>query len=176
LADRPAGLADGATPTWRRVSGGTVMCVLRPWAIVAVLVLAVGIVSAASATVATAYIPTVTMIDNDAPAPSQAIEIGQAYWGYGPDILHVKKGEQVTFVNPATNKRPHSVTSISLGGMPFENNLVAGARFDSSPTRETLVSPGNSWTLDTTDLDAGNYAYYCRIHPWMVAQITVLPE
>ena len=22
---------------------------------------------------------------------------------------------------------------------------------------------------------AGNYAYYCRIHPWMVGQITVLP-
>ena len=149
---------------------------LRPWAIGAALVLAVGVVSAASATVATAYTPTVTMIDNDSQTPNQAIEMGQAYWGYGPDILHVKKGEQVVFNNPATNRRPHSVTSISLGGMPFENNLAAGAKFDSSPTREQLVTPGNSWTLDTNSLDAGNYAYYCRIHPWMVGQITVLPE
>ena len=152
------------------------MRVLRPWAIVGVVVLAIGIVSAASATVVTAYTPTVTMIDNDSQTPNQAIEMGQAYWGYGPDILHVKKGEQVTFNNPATNRRPHTVTSISLGGMPFENNLVAGARFDSSPTREALVTPGNTWMLDTSTLDAGNYAYYCRIHPWMVGQITVLPE
>ena len=79
-------------------------------------------------------------------------------------------------MNPASNKRPHSVTSISLGGMPFENSLVAGARFDSSPTREALVTPGNSWVLDTSGLDAGNYAYYCRIHPWMVGQVSVLPE
>lgn len=152
------------------------MHTLRPWAIVAVLVLAIGIVSVANATVATAYQPTVTMVDNDSQTPNQAIEMGQAYWGYGPNILHVKKGESVLFVNPATNKRPHSVTSISLGGMPFENNLAAGARFDSSPTREQLVTPGNSWTLDTNGIDAGNYAYYCRIHPWMVAQLTVLPE
>jgi plastocyanin len=152
------------------------MQVLRPWAIGAALVLAVGVVSAASVTVATAYTPTVTMIDNDAPAANQGVDMGQAYWGFGPDILHVKKGEQVMFNNPATNKRPHSVTSISLGGMPFENSLVAGAKFDSSPTREALVMPGGSWTLDTNSVDAGNYAYYCRIHPWMVGQITVLPE
>ena len=151
------------------------MQLLRPWVFGAVFLLAVGMVSAVGVTVATAYTPTVTMIDNVAVAANQGIEIGQAYWGYGPNIIHVKKGEQVMFNNPATNKRPHSVTSISLGGMPFENNLAAGAKFDSSPTREALVTPGNSWTLDTNTLDAGNYAYYCRIHPWMVGQITVMP-
>ena len=151
------------------------MRVLRPLGLVTGLVLTLGVVWAADASLATAYAPTVTMIDNDAPAVNQGIDMGQAYWGYGPQLVHVKKGEQITFMNPASNKRPHSVTSISLGGMPFENSLVAGGKFDSSPTREALVTPGNSWTLDTATLDAGNYAYYCRIHPWMVGQVTVLP-
>ena len=146
------------------------------FALVPAFALAVGIAWVASVGTASAFSPMVTIIDNDAPTPNQGIDPGQAYWGYGPDIIHVKKGEQVTFLNPASNKRPHSVTSISLGTTPFENGLVAGAKFDSSPTREALVTPGNSWVLDTATVDAGNYAYYCRIHPWMVGQIAVLPE
>src|SRR5687767_10334443 len=106
------------------------MRVLRPLGLVLGLVLTLGVVWAADATRAIAYAPTVTMIDNDAPTPNQGIDMGQGYWGYGPQLVHVKKGEQVTFMNPASNKRPHSVTSISLGGMPFENSLVAGARFE----------------------------------------------
>lgn len=149
----------------------------RRFALVSAFALAVGVAVSVNAAPATAYSPMVTMLDNDAPPVSQGIDPGQAYWGYGPQLVHVKKGEQVTFVNPASNKRPHSVTSISLGAGPFEDGtLKAGARFDSSPTRETLVTPGNSWVLDTATIDAGNYAYYCRIHPWMVGQITVLPE
>ena len=149
---------------------------VRRFAFVPALAFAVGLAWAASAGAAAASSPMVTMLDNDAPTPNQGIDVGQAYWGFGPDVLHVKKGEQVTFVNPTTNKRPHSATSISLGGMPFENTLTAGAKFDSSPTRETLVTPGNSWVLDTSTVDAGNYAYYCRIHPWMVGQLTIMPE
>lgn len=136
---------------------------------------AVGVAWAVTASAATAaFTPTVTMIDNDAPAPNQGVDVGQGYWGFGPQMIVVRKGEQVTFVNPATNRRSHSVTSISLGGSPFESNLVAGAKFDSSPSRETLVTPGNSWTLDTATLDPGHYAYYCRIHPWMVGQVSVV--
>lgn len=149
---------------------------VRRFAFVPALALAVGVAWAASVSSAAAFTPSVTMIDNDAPTPNQGMDVGQAFWGYGPDVLHVKKGEQVTFVNPPTNKRPHSVTSISLGGPPFENALVAGAKFDSSPTRETLITPGNSWVLDTSTVDAANYSYYCRIHPWMVGQLTVMPE
>ncbi|MCC7369792.1 MAG: cupredoxin domain-containing protein [Chloroflexi bacterium] len=149
---------------------------VRRLAFVPALVVAVGVAWAASTSVATAYTPSVTMLDNDAPTPNQGIDPGQNHWGYGPSELIVKKGEQVTFYNPPTNKRPHSVTSISLGTTPFENGLVAGAKFDSSPSRETLVTPGNSWVLDTATVDPGNYAYYCRIHPWMVAKLTVLPE
>src|SRR5688572_20893857 len=95
--------------------GGALMRFVRPLGLVLVLVLTLGVAWVVDVTSATAYSPSVTMIDNDSQTPNQAIEMGQAYWGYGPDILHVKKGEQVMFNNPATNKRPHSVTSISLG-------------------------------------------------------------
>ncbi|MGE3270885.1 MAG: plastocyanin/azurin family copper-binding protein [Chloroflexota bacterium] len=149
---------------------------VRRFALVSAFALAAGVAWIGSIGTASAFSPMVTIIDNDAPTPNNGIDPGQAYWGYGPDVLHVTKGEQVTFVNPATNKRPHSITSISLGTTPFENGLVAGAKFDSSPSRETLITPGNSWVLDTATVDPGNYAYYCRIHPWMVGQITVLPE
>ena len=149
---------------------------IRRLAFVPALALAFGAAWAASAGSAVAYTPQVTIIDNDAPAVNQGIDAGQAFWGYGPDVLHVKKGEQVTFINAASNKRPHSVTSITPGGPSFENALTAGAKFDSSPTREALITPGNSWVLDTSTVDPGNYAYYCRIHPWMVGQLTVMPE
>jgi plastocyanin len=150
---------------------------VRRFGLVSALAFAVGVAWAAHAGAATAYSPMVTMVDNDAPAVNQGIDMGQAYWGFAPQLIHVKKGEPVLFVNPATNKRPHSVTSITLSAGPFDaGTLAAGARFDSSPTRETLVTPGSEgWTLDTNTIDAGNYAYYCRIHPWMVGQITVLP-
>ena len=118
------------------------MRVVKPLSLALGLGLALGVAWATDVTRAVAYSPMVTMIDNDAPTPNQSIDAGQGYWGYGPSLVHVKKGEQIAFHNPSTNKRPHSVTSISLGSTPFENGLVAGAKFDSSPTRETLVTPG----------------------------------
>ena len=146
-------------------------------ALVPALALAIGAVWAFSAGAASAYTPMVTMIDNDGPTPNQAVDAAQSYWGYGPTQIVVKKGEQVMFVNPSSNKRNHTVTSISVAqGGAFENTLQAGTKFDSSPTRETVVAPGNSWMLDTSTVDPGNYAFYCRFHPWMVGEITVLPE
>ncbi len=128
----------------------------------------------ASASGVAAYQTTVTMLDNDARPASQGFDAGRGQWGYGPDYVVVKKGESVLFVNPETNRFPHTVTSIALGeGGPFSNSLTVGTTFDSSPTREALVQKANSWTLDTASLEPGNYSYYCRIHPWMVAKLTV---
>lgn len=118
----------------------------------------------------------VMFVDNDAPPVTQGIDAKQSAWGYSPTQIVVKQGDAITFMNPAEGKRPHSVTSLSLAGANFENGVAAGAKFDSSPSRETLVTPGNSWTLDTATLDPGNYAYFCRIHPWMVGEVTVLPQ
>lgn len=85
------------------------------------------------------------------------------------------KGEKITFDNPAGNNRPHTVTSITWSGTAPTRTLESGTKFDSSPTLEMRITPGNSFTLDTTDLDAGNYVYYCTLHPWMVGTFTVTP-
>jgi hypothetical protein len=53
--------------------------------------------------------------------------------------------------------------------------LTHGAAFDSSPTREEVLMPGSSWSLDTSSLEAAQYLYYCWLHPWMVGSITVSP-
>lgn len=145
---------------------------VRRFAVVPALVLAVGAAWVMSSSAASAYTPMVTMVDNDGTLGQQGFDVGTGYWGYGPSHIVVKKGEQVVFTNPPTNKRPHTVTSIG-GGMPFESTANAGSAFDSSPTREALVTVGTSWTLDTNAVNVGHYGYYCRIHPWMVGSITV---
>jgi plastocyanin len=152
--------------------------VLRPVFFVPVfaLALAVGALWMDGAAAVDAATPTVTMYDNDGPTPNQGIDEATGYWGFAPAHIEVSKGTMVLFNNPASNKRPHTATDIARTGGSFENNLVAGGKFDSSPTQEALVTVGNSWTLDTSGLSAGHYAYYCRLHPWMVGSITVTGE
>ena len=118
---------------------------------------------------------TVTMYDNDARSPGQGFVPAQGWWGYAPMHVEVKKGDPVLFHNPASNRFPHTVTSIARQQNAYLNELTAGSRFDSTPTQESLVRPGESWTLDTSTLDQGHYAYYCRLHLWMLGSITVLP-
>jgi plastocyanin len=96
-------------------------------------------------------------------------------WGFTPHHYQVAKGESIEFVNPAGNAQPHTVTSITASGQPPNRTLTHGAAFDSSPTRADVIRPGSSWTLDTSGLDAGQYTYYCWLHPWMVGSITVTP-
>lgn len=150
------------------------MRVFRWFGLASATALVGGALWVASAGGVAAYQPTVTMLDNDARPASQGFDPGRGLWGYGPDYLMVKKGESVLFVNPETNKFPHTATSIAMGGEgAFGGTLAVGAQFDSSPSREALVNRGGSWTLDTSDMEPGNYSYYCRIHPWMVAKLTV---
>lgn len=137
------------------------------------LVLAGGSGFAAHQT-ATAYTPRVIMIDNDGTfTPGDE---GTGMWGYSPAHLSILQGEPIVFDNPASNFRPHNVVSITYSGDAFARVLESGSRFNSSPTRETLVTPGNSWTLDTTDLGPGHYLYYCSLHPWMLGTFTVTPN
>jgi plastocyanin len=116
-----------------------------------------------------AYTPRVLMVDNDAPfAP--AGNPGLGLWGFAPAHLAVYQGEALVFENPATNKRPHTVTSLTWGGTPTARTLESGTLFDS-----TIVMPGNTFTLDTTPLPPGQYVYYCTLHPWMLGTVTVEP-
>lgn len=94
-------------------------------------------------------------------------------WAFTPNHIGVTQGQSVEFVNPQGNARPHTITSITWSGQPPMRVLTHGAAFDSSPTREELITPGNTWTLDTSSLEPGQYLYYCWLHPWMVGTITV---
>jgi len=137
---------------------------------------AFGLVWLVGVSTASATTPTVMIIDNDAPPPSRAFDAGQGWWGYAPGHIEVHRGDKVLFNNPSSGKLPHTITSIRRSGEAFENQLEAATKFDSSPSREGLVTPGNSWMLDTGDLDKGHYAYYCRLHPWMIGSLTVLED
>lgn len=122
-------------------------------------------------TSAGAYSPRVTLVDNDGSfSPGDP---GTGLWGFAPAHLTVAKGETITFDNPQANFRPHTITSITWEGTAPTRTLTSAKAFDSSPTREALVMPGQSFKLDTSDMDPGHYLYYCTLHPWMVGTFTV---
>lgn len=79
---------------------------------------------------------------------------------YDPKELTVKKGDTVTVTNGDT--AIHTVTSGKSGD---ENS---GSAFDSD-----LVEPGASAKLDTAALDAGDYPFYCIVHPYMSGKLVV---
>jgi plastocyanin len=77
---------------------------------------------------------------------------------YEPEELTVKKGDVVNVVNADTTI--HTVTS----GQPGDENPV----FDSD-----LVEGGASATIDTAEVAAGEYPYYCIVHPYMTGELVV---
>ncbi|HJS67977.1 MAG TPA: plastocyanin/azurin family copper-binding protein [Nitrososphaera sp.] len=73
---------------------------------------------------------------------------------YEPDPLSVNKGDGVQWTNE--DNVPHTVTS--------RQESV----FDSQ-----LISAGEAWLLNTAEIDAAEYEYYCTLHPNMVGMLTV---
>ena len=93
--------------------------------------------------------------------PIYAIEIleGSVEEGnpdYDPDVANVPQGHTVEWTN--ADSAAHTVTSA----------VDFGETFDSS-----LMSAGDVFTLDTTDLAIGEYEYLCIVHPWMVATLVI---
>ncbi len=82
----------------------------------------------------------------------------QILGGTSPNII-IKVGTTVTWVNNTPGGVPHNVVSGS-GGVP--NN-----KFPTSP----IFSQGGTYTYTFTT--AGEYPYYCGVHPAMVGWITV---
>jgi plastocyanin len=123
---------------------------------------------------ASAATPRVLMYDNDGPLPNQGVDFWTGHWSFEPKHVTVLQGEQVVFDNPAGNTRPHNVVSIGSPGQPFPPAMEAGAAFSSGLTRESILRPGSTWTLDTSAVAPGHYGYFCSVHPWMVGSITVL--
>ena len=80
---------------------------------------------------------------------------------YDPDELTVAAGSEVTVVNQDT--LPHTVTS---GTSPTDPN--SAQLFDTS-----LINGGESATLSLAQVAAGQYDYYCMVHPYMTGKLTV---
>ncbi len=75
---------------------------------------------------------------------------------YEPDVAKVSKGYIIEWVN--NDELVHTVTS----------SLDSGDTFDSG-----MISAGDKFQLDTSELALGEYEYICLVHPWMVATIVI---
>jgi plastocyanin len=80
---------------------------------------------------------------------------------YNPNPVQVKVGDIVTWTN--NDLQPHTVTSGS-NGQPDN-------KFNSSPNFNPLMNQGQTFSFTFTE--AGNYPYFCMLHPNMVGTINV---
>jgi plastocyanin len=88
-----------------------------------------------------------------------AILVNSAVQGnpdYDPDVAYVPKGYVVEWTN--VDSFAHTVTS----------SVDVGETFDSG-----LLSEGETFQLDTSALEIGEYEYYCIVHPWMVSKLII---
>jgi plastocyanin len=75
---------------------------------------------------------------------------------YDPDVAYVPKGSVVEWTN--SDSFAHTVTS----------SVDVGETFDSG-----MLSEGETFQLDTNELEIGEYEYYCTLHPWMVSNLII---
>ena len=80
---------------------------------------------------------------------------------YDPNPIQVKVGGKVTWTN--NDSQPHTVTSGS-NGQPDN-------KFNSSPNFSPLLNPGQTFSFTFTE--AGEYPYFCMLHPNMVGTVSV---
>jgi plastocyanin len=80
---------------------------------------------------------------------------------FDPNPVQAKVGDTVTWTND--DSTPHTVTSGS-NGQP-------DGKFDSSPNLNPLMTPGQ--TFSHTFEQAGEYPYYCQLHPNMVGTVSI---
>ena len=80
---------------------------------------------------------------------------------YDPTELSVKKGNIIKVEN--VDSLPHSVTN---GAGPNDPN--SAKIFDTS-----LIMGGESGILQTEEVDAGEYTYYCIVHPYMTGTLKI---
>jgi plastocyanin len=80
---------------------------------------------------------------------------------YQPNPIQVSVGNTVSWTN--NDSQPHTVTSGS-NGQPDN-------KFNSSPNFSPLLNPGQTFSFTFTQ--AGDYPYFCMLHPNMVGTVTV---
>jgi nitrite reductase (NO-forming) len=82
---------------------------------------------------------------------------------FSPDHVKIKIGNTVIWTNNDNNI--HTVTS------GIANTPNVGEAFDSGLT--SLISPSKTYSHKFTN--AGQFTYFCRLHPTMVGEIEVVP-
>ncbi len=80
---------------------------------------------------------------------------------YDPDELSVKKGNIIKVEN--VDLVPHTVTN---GAGPNDPN--SAKIFDTS-----LIMGGEAAIIQTEEIDAGEYTYYCTVHPYMTGTLKI---
>jgi len=80
---------------------------------------------------------------------------------FQPNPVQVSVGNTVTWTN--NDSQPHTVTSGS-NGQPDN-------KFNSSPNFSPLLNPGQTFSFTFTQ--AGDYPYFCMLHPNMVGTASV---
>jgi plastocyanin len=80
---------------------------------------------------------------------------------YDPDPLTVTAGDVVEVSNQDTV--PHTATS---GSGPEDPE--SGSQFDTS-----IIDAGATAQIDTANLAAGDYPFYCSVHPYMLGNLKV---
>src|SRR5215213_5023435 len=80
---------------------------------------------------------------------------------YQPNPIQVSVGNTVSWTN--NDSQPHTVTSGS-NGQPDN-------KFNSSPNFSPLLNPGQTFSFTFTQ--AGDYPYFCMLHPNMVGTVSV---
>ena len=80
---------------------------------------------------------------------------------YDPAALTVKKGDKITVTNK--DSLPHTVTS---GTGPTDPN--SAKQFDTS-----ILEAGATADIETTNINPGEYPFYCAVHPYMLGKLVV---
>jgi plastocyanin len=80
---------------------------------------------------------------------------------FSPNPIQVSIGTTVTWTN--NDSQPHTVASGS-NGQPDN-------KFNSSPNFNPLLNPGQTFSFTFTQ--AGDYPYFCMLHPNMVGTVSV---
>jgi plastocyanin len=77
---------------------------------------------------------------------------------YEPDPVVAAVGDGIQWTNE--DNALHTVT----------HQVAEDPLFDSG-----LINAGKTWTLDTSELAEGEYTYFCTLHPFMTAMLTLQP-
>jgi plastocyanin len=102
---------------------------------------------------------------------------GGVVWfnGYDPDPIVIRPGDMVQWkliggVHTVTSTDPFNATAWDYDSSPLFT--VEAALADMSPG--LLLPPGSVYENDTQFLTPGTYAYFCKIHPGMGGNLTVV--